>query len=397
MAEDQMRRVLCQLRTAIGRINEEPDGLLGDIDILSPEDMAEMERMNKLVPDDIDECTHDVIYRVAVEKSDTMAVNAWDVDFRYWELNQLSTKLAHHLRSLGVGPETIVPLCFEKSGWAVVAILGVMKAGGAFVFLDPGYPMARLDEIVEQVDAKVLLSSLDQAPLWRGSNIRVLVVDNVSIESLPALPYDSDTGVTPSSSLYVIFTSGSTGKPKGCVIEHHSFLTCARAQASRSHMTATSRILQGSSYSFDVSVMEMLTALTVGACICVPNERVKKRSVVDVINDFRITWAFLTPSIVKFIQPSDVPHLATLILGGEALTTQNIQTWAEHVTLINGYGPSECTIAASANAVSNPDEDPANIGKALGGICWITEAEDHNKLAPLGTIGEVSYRDFPFI
>ncbi|KAK6086190.1 non-ribosomal peptide synthetase protein [Seiridium cupressi] len=389
VAEAQMRRLLHQLKAAIHQLNEEPEEIVSNIDIVSSEDMAEMAEMNANMPDDIHECTHDIIHRTALQRSDAMAVNAWDVDFKYFELDQLSTKLANHLRNLGVGPETIVPLCFEKSGWAIVAVLGVMKAGAAFVFLDPAYPMARLDEIVSQVDAKVVLSSLDQAPLWRVSSVRVLVVDNVSIESLPSVAYRPDTGVTPESALYVIFTSGSTGKPKGCVIEHHSFLTCARAQAARSQMTASSRVLQGASYSFDVSVMEMLTALTVGACVCVPNERIKKRSVIDVINDFRITWAFLTPSVVKFIKPTDIPHLKTLILGGEALTTQNIQTWAGHVNLINGYGPTECTIAATANSITNPNEDPANIGTALGGICWITDADDHNKLAPLGTIGEL--------
>jgi amino acid adenylation domain-containing protein len=265
-----------------------------------------------------------------------------------------------------------------------------MKAGAAFVFLDPGYPMARLNGIVQQVGASVILASLGQAPLWRGSSVPVLIIDNVSIESLPsATNNEVKTRVTPANALYVIFTSGSTGNPKGCVVEHHSFLTCARAQAARSHMTPSSRVLQGASYSFDVSVMEMLTALTVGACICVPNDSIRKRSVTDVINDFRITWAFLTPSLVKFIKPSDIPHLKTLILGGEALTAQNIRTWAGHVRLFNGYGPSECTIAASAHAITSPEEDPSNIGKALGGICWITDPDDYNRLAPLGAIGEL--------
>ncbi|KAK8091788.1 nonribosomal peptide synthase Pes1 [Apiospora hydei] len=389
ISKAQMSRLLFQLRTAVQQLSEEPAMLVRDINIVSPEDMAEMADMNEELPEDIHDLTHDVIHSMALQCSDSMAVNAWDVDFKYSELDQLSTKLAHHLKTLGIGPENVVPLCFEKSGWAVVSVLGIMKAGAAFTFLDPAYPKARLNEIIHQVKAKVILASLDQAPLWRDSSVPVLIIDNVSIESLPTPSRVIHVEATPRNVLYVIFTSGSTGKPKGCVIEHHSFLTCARAQAARSGMTASSRVLQGASYSFDVSVMEMLTALTVGACVCVPNERIKKRSVVDVVNDFRITWAFLTPSVVKFIKPSDIPHLKTLVLGGEALTTQNIKTWAQHLTLINGYGPSECTIAATANRITNPDEDPANIGKALGGICWIADPEDHNKLAPLGTIGEL--------
>ncbi|KAL2015279.1 hypothetical protein VTK56DRAFT_5920 [Thermocarpiscus australiensis] len=392
LSEAQMRRLLRQFETAILDIDtkHEDDGaLVRDVNLVSADDVAEMAKMNETAPDDVQECAHEVIHRVAVERGGSMAVNAWDVDFQYVELDQLSTKLAHHLKSLGVGPETVVPLCFEKSGWAVVAVLGVLKAGAAFVFLDPGYPMVRLSGIVRQVNASVILASLGQAPLWRGSDIPVLIIDNVSVESLPSIADEVDSGVKPSNALYLIFTSGSTGEPKGCVIEHHSFLTCARAQAARSHMTLSSRVLQGASYSFDVSVMEMLTALTVGACVCVPNDSIRKRSVVDVINDFRITWAFLTPSIVKFIKPADIPHLKTLVLGGEALTRQNIRAWAGHVRLINGYGPSECTIAAAAHAVTHVEEDPANIGKALGGICWITDPDDHNKLAPLGTIGEL--------
>ena len=92
------------------------------------------------------------------------------------------------------------------------------------------------------------------------------------------------------------------------------------------------------------------------------------------------------------MKPSDVPCLKTLVLGGEALTRQNVQVWAEHVQLINGYGPSSCTIAASAHSNLTVDTDPANIGKALGGICWIVDPDDHNKLAPMGTIGEVDFR-----
>lgn len=391
LSEAQIRRLLRQFEAAILDIDSkhESGALVRDVNLVSADDVSEMSKMNEVTPGDIDECTHDVIRRMAMERGGAMAVNAWDVDFQYFELDQLSTKLAHHLRSLGVGPETVVPLCFEKSGWAVVAVLGVIKAGGAFVFLDPGYPMARLSGIARQVNASVILASLSQAPLWRGLNMRVLIVDNVSIESLPSVTDVVDTGVKPSNALYLIFTSGSTGEPKGCVIEHHSFLTCAKAQAARSHMTLSSRVLQGASYSFDVSVMEMLTALTVGACVCVPNDSIRKRSVIDVINDFRITWAFLTPSIVKFIKPSNIPHLKTLVLGGEALTRQNIRAWAGHVRLLNGYGPSECTIAASAHAITHADEDPANIGKPLGGICWITDPDDHNKLAPLGSIGEL--------
>lgn len=138
-----------------------------------------------------------------------------------------------------------------------------------------------------------------------------------------------------------------------------------------------------------MSILEIITALTVGACICVPNERAKSRGIATVINNFHINWAFLTPSVVKLIKPEDVPNLRTLILGGEALSTHDVETWAEHLQLVNGYGPSECSIAAAGNPHLTRTTDPANIGRAIGGVCWITEAQDHNRLAPIGTVGEL--------
>ncbi|KAK2767670.1 NRPS [Arachnomyces sp. PD_36] len=386
--EEQMQRMLHQFAAAVQQLNLELPQTIGDIMLFSPEDKAEVLRWNSNMPERVNECAHDVIQRRVQVVPGATAVNAWDVDLTYWELDSLSTKLAHCLRSMGIGPGYVVPLCFEKSGWSIVAILAVMKAGGAFVFLDPAYPMARLQEIVNQVEAKHVLTSLKHAGLWR-SRMEVMIVDQVSIESLPTHTDIPETGVTPHDALYVIFTSGSTGKPKGCVVEHSSFLTGAKAQAECGNMTASSRVLQVASYSFDVSILEIITALTVGACICVPNERAKSRGIANVINNFHINWAFLTPSVVKLIKPEDVPNLRTLILGGEALSTHDVETWAEHLQLVNGYGPSECSIAAAGNPHLTRTTDPANIGRAIGGVCWITEAQDHNRLAPIGTVGEL--------
>lgn len=215
-------------------------------------------------------------------------------------------------------------------------------------------------------------------------------MDSVSIAALPdAGPELPITGATMSSALYVIFTSGSTGVPKGCVIEHRAFLYSCQAQARLLKIRPEDRVLQGCPYSFDVSVMEIMTILLHGACVCVPNERAKNRSMVEVINDFHINWIFLTPSVVKFMEPAEVPTLETLVLGGEAMTRQNIDIWANKVRLINGYGPTECAISAAANNHITLETDPANIGKAVGGICWIVDAENHDKLAPVGTVGEV--------
>ncbi len=298
-----------------------------------------------------------------------MAINAWDVDLTYGDLDLLSSRLAHHLRSLGIGPETWVPLCFEKSGWAIVAMMAWSKPAAALCSWTRRIRWRDSTRSRRRWKPRWLLCSLACSSLWQQHPAmkHVQVVDNVSLESLPSvsgMPIVS--GLTPNSGLYTIFTSGSTGKPKGCVIEHHNFLTTAKAQRVGFNMVSTSRVLSFASYSFDACVWEMMSTLTAGGCVCVPSERAKARSIIDVINDLRITWTFLTPSVAKLFRPADVPCLRTLVLGGEALTRQNVETWAEDVQLINAYGPSECTITCMGIPIPSPDSDPRNIGRGFG-------------------------------
>jgi non-ribosomal peptide synthetase component F len=348
--------------------------------------MEQIWRWNSSCPPAVEECVHTLIYRKAIKTPEATAVHASDAVLTYREVDQLSTRLAHHLVSCGVGPEVIVPLCFEKSAWTVVAMVAVIKAGGALLFVDPQHPVARTKTVLAKVDAKMIICSRMYSGLVTsfGTNLATVVVSKDSIEKLPRQTTLPTTTVRPDNILYVIFTSGSTGTPKGCVIEHRSFLSGAMKQAAASSMKPTSRVCQLAAYTFDVSILEQLTALTVGACVCVPGEEARAKGPTFIMNDFNINWCFLTPSLAKMIKPSDVPHLEVLILGGEALSREDVETWASHVQLANGYGPSECSIAATANSRLSFTTDPSNIGYALGGVCWITDANDPNTLVPIG-------------
>jgi non-ribosomal peptide synthetase component F len=189
--------------------------------------------------------------------------------------------------------------------------------------------------------------------------------------------------------LYVIFTSGSTGKPKGCEIENRAFLSGSIRHAERADIDHTTRILQLASYTFDVSMLEILTALVHGSCICTPDMALMANGPAHIVSEYKITWTFMTPSLVKLMAPSMVPTLKTLALGGEPLSKIDVETWAGHVQLINGYGPSECSVAATGNTEMTSDTDPANIGFPVGGICWIVDTDDHDLLLPPGEIGEL--------
>ncbi|EFY90995.1 peptide synthetase [Metarhizium acridum CQMa 102] len=389
LAEEEAVNIGATFAKAISLIVLHPDQKLNDLELISDRDLASIWGWNKTQPRVIDRCVHHIIQSRVEQQPHALAICGWDACMTYRQLEDYSNRLAHHLSGLGIGPEVIVPLCFEKSAWAIVALLGVVKAGGAFAFIDPSHPKGRRDDIISQIASTLVLTSVAQAGQWTDSGLKVVPLGPQSVDALTLQTQPPVTAVRPNNILYIIFTSGSTGRPKACVVEHSSFCSGAVAQAEVANMDSSSRVLQLASFSFDVSLLEIMTALMHGACICMPSAASMNEGVAKLINTFQITWAFLTPSLVKVIDPRDVPDLKTLILGGEALSKSDIDTWAEHVQLGNGYGPSECSVAAAGNPNLTPSTSPSNIGRAVGGLCWIVNAEDHNKLVPVGCVGEL--------
>jgi amino acid adenylation domain-containing protein/non-ribosomal peptide synthase protein (TIGR01720 family) len=346
-------------------------------------------RWNEEVPERIEECAHELIQKQVHSRPNAIAVDAHDATFTYAELDEASNRIAHYLVGLGIQPEDVVALCFEKSAWAIAGILGILKSGAAMVFLDQQHPESRREYITTVAEAKVIIYSRQQAHLFESNSLPSFIVSKDTLESLPHHDAAPTTTVKPSNLLYIIFTSGSTGTPKGCLIEHQAFCSGSIRHAKRACILSSSRVLQLASYTFDVSILEILTSLIHGACICTPDMAMMANGPAHIVNEYRITWTFMTPSLVKLMAPSMVPTLKTLALGGEPLSKIDVETWAGHLHLVNGYGPSECSIAATGNTEMTPDSDPANIGFPVGGICWIVDADDHDVLLPPNTVGEL--------
>ena len=386
---EQVRRVVYQFRHVINQlINPPKEQVVADLELLSPEDRDQIQAWSQELPAAANICAHHAIGERVISQPEAPAVSAWDASFTYRELDRLSTKIANRLISLGIGPETFVALCFEKSAWAVVSMLAVMKSGGAFVPLDPSHPMSRRQEIIGQVRAKVLLISTLQAHSQDWGTIPVVVANSAWADMPDTAPIAQCKEVQPNNTLYVIFTSGSTGKPKGFVIEHSAFCSAAMGQGRATFMDSQSRIFQFSSYSFDVSILEIVTGLIFGGCICISSTEASK-DIAKTMRDMRVTWTCLTPSVVRLVQPQSVPDLKTLVLGGEAVWKTDIKAWSENVQLVLGYGPSECSVAATVSKVLTPQSDPDNFGHSVASVSWIVEPNDHNRLAPLGAVGEI--------
>lgn len=149
------------------------------------------------------------------------------------------------------------------------------------------------------------------------------------------------------------------------------------------------RFLQFASYTFDACLVEILTTLVMGGTVCVPSETDRTNgNIATAMEQMGVTMALLTPSFARVLEPSQVPHLKTLILGGEAMSQSHVATWADKVNLVNAYGPSECAVVATVNPHISRSSNPANLGRGLG-RCWIVDPRNHDRLAPVGSVGEL--------
>lgn len=353
---------------------------------------------NATVPAVVERCVHDIFIEIAHEQPESPAICAWDGELTYGHLDELSTRLARYLTEVGIGPGTIVPLCFEKSMWMPVAMLGVMKAGGASVALDSSQPVERLLGIIQQVGSQVILtSSLNYELASKLTESTPIIVDR---ESLTSHQFKTTVGeddsirpasvpTKPSDLLYVVFTSGSTGTPKGAMITHSNFSSAARYQQPFLHLHQHSRIYDFASYSFDVSWANFLNAITSGGCLCIPSEHDRKNRIEDSMRELRANYVEATPSVAELLNPESLPKLDVLVLGGELLVQERLSCINAPGNVINTYGPAECTITSTGVKVMPGGPDIKSIGRGLGTITWVVDSDNHDRLVPLGDVGEL--------
>jgi non-ribosomal peptide synthetase component F len=362
MSKGQANHVLQTFNQILSSLSEGLQQSVADVQVLSLYSQNALLDWNKDVPEVVESCIHDVIHLQALNRPDKMAVCAWDETWTFAQLDELSTKVANHLAQLGVKPEVRVPLCFEKSAWTIVAMIGVMKAGGAFVPMDPSHPLPRLKDLVRQVDAKLILCSPKQAELSMRLSKNVGVISDL-VTGRHSQYLDKNhsrmegTRANPNNAAYVLFTSGSTGTPKGVVIEHRAFCSGAFVHSPAMNILSSSRVLQFASYSFDASLVEILSTLMSGGCVCVPSEEDRLNNLSKAMNALRVNTAVITPSVAALLSPEELPVLRSMVLAGEAIPPSVFDTWSHAVRLINGYGPTECSVAAVVNSNMNAELD----------------------------------------
>jgi len=329
------------------------------------------------------------VFEDQVERTpDAVAVTFEGGQLSYAELNRSANRLANHLRSIGVSEDVMVGICMDRSIEMITALLATLKSGGAFVPIDPAYPLARLSFMLEDSRIAVLLTQSAVTENLPSHWAKEVPVD-AEWETISRHSDENLAGEESGQSLaYVIYTSGSTGVPKGVLVAHDGVCNLAKAQIGIFDVQPESRVLQIASLSFDASVSEIFMALLSGATLCLAKqESVFGATLVRTLKEQSITTATIPPSVLATVPEEEMSALKTLVVAGEACPIELAKKWARGRSLLNAYGPTETTVCAS---IGRYDENviKLTIGRPIANH-KIYLLDSDLRPAPVGVGGEI--------
>ncbi|MFL5802017.1 MAG: amino acid adenylation domain-containing protein, partial [Roseiflexaceae bacterium] len=341
-----------------------------------------------------EKCVHELFERQVEKSPDPIAVTQEEESVSYGELNARANQLAHALRELGVGPDRRVAVCMERGVDVVIALLATLKAGGAYMPLDPAYPAERLAYLLEDSGPVVLLTHGPAREALRGITTIVPMLD-LDRAQLPWSSQNGDNlerarvGVDATSLAYVIYTSGSTGLPKGIMVEHRNLVNFIAWHSK------TFRLRPGDGCScvvglgFDASACEIWPTLCAGAGLLMPSAATARNSelLMEWWRQQPIAVSVLPTPMAEFVfaRGIDNKSLRALITGGDRVQ-QLAPSWAKFV-VTNNYGPTETTVVATSGCLTSSDER-IHIGAPISNT-QIYILDESLQLAPVGVTGEL--------
>ncbi|RJE24545.1 Condensation domain protein [Aspergillus sclerotialis] len=269
-------------------------------------------------------------------------------------------QLAQLLREKGVVLEQIVPMTLEKSINSIVAMFGILVAGGAFLPLGPENPRERNLGILEDSESTIVITDRLNAKFFNDTKYEIVVIDDVEWDTIP-ITRQVVPGLKPDCLAYVIYTSGSTGKPKGTLISHGAITAALEGILHATAMDNSRRILWSLNYTFDGSYYPLFPTLATGRTLCVAPQNTILSNLAEIINSMRVDQTNLTPTMAGLLHPDDVPTLKILATGGEPVTPHMLTVWAPRIKVYTSYGPTEATICVTTRIVT-PDMNIRNVG-----------------------------------
>jgi amino acid adenylation domain-containing protein len=323
-----------------------------------------------------DVCAHHLFERQAARTPDAVAVVSKDGRLTYRELNERANQVAHFLRRNGVGPETLVGVCLERSLELVIGLLGVWKAGGAYIPLDPAYPTERLSFMVGDAGIRVLLTESKCRGLFPSSSVAVVCLDDDWPSLAREITANPSTDVSPANLAYVMYTSGSTGQPKGAMILHAGLVNYLCWAIETYAVEPGASVPVHSSIAFDLTVTSLYPALLAGGQAELLAEDVGAQNLIAALRARRnrclvkITPAHLDV-LTHELRAEELAGLTkTFVIGGENLPAESLNLWrdlAPSSRLINEYGPTETVVGCCIHEVGPSDRrnGPVPIGRPI--------------------------------
>ena len=348
-------------------------------------------------------CLHQLFEQQVTESPENIAVYSQDTVYTYLELDQRANKLAHYLIELGVNINDTVGLSFNKHPDMIVAIMAILKAGGGYVPLDPGYPEDRLQYMIEDSGINILITQQELEARLPTSNCNIVSVDRQWAEIATRENSRPDIEVPLDSLAYIIYTSGSTGVSKGVMIEHDSIVNYTLAAQDAFGFSQADKVLQFASISFDTAGEEIFPTLACGASLYLADENMKasakgfiegcRREDISFVDLPTAFWHQITAAIVedKLALPESI---RCLIIGGERAQPQAVANWLElknNIKLVNTYGPTECTIVSSYCELNTDNSDrnqEVPIGIPVKNL-YAYVLDKKMQLVPIGVTGEL--------
>ncbi len=391
---ETIERLLSHYETMLAAIVRTPSLPISQLPLLNARERQQiLVEWNHRETDYQPECVHRLFEQQVEQRPEQAALEFGNERVSYRELNERANRLGRYLRELGVGPEVIVGLCVERSVEMVVAVLGVLKAGGAYLPLDPAYPIERLSFMLEETAVPLLLTE----ERLRGRLPREIVATVITLDrdwAEQESEYDGEnfaSEVSVENLAYVIYTSGSTGRPKGVCVTHYGVRNLAQMQQHEFGLSSADRVMQFASLSFDASVWEMFGTLSTGATLCLPDP---KAPWVTEMERQAINVVLVPPSLLAATESQTIGQLRSLIVGGEACSRKVAMAWSDKAPqMANAYGPTEATVAVSVSRdmrkeLEESDEREPSIGRVIENT-ELYIVDEQMQPAPVGVIGEL--------
>lgn len=370
-----------------------PEHSLNELQLLSDSELESLETFNKTeksLPEP--ETLQAVIEQWAESTPDQIAILLPDHAVSYAELNAKANQFARYLKEEhGLQKEEPVAVLLNRSEWLPVAMLGIMKAGGSYLPIDPDYPAARITFMIEDAQARVLVVHSDDLFSFPDLSGELFAID-LQLEEVEEVTENVDYGVRSNQLAYVIYTSGSTGKPKGVMLEHKGFINMVYSQIQGFGVLSSDRIAQFASPSFDASMYETFMAFFAGATLCpIPKEVIQDSRMFEAyISEFEIDVITIPPVYLNLLDRRVMQRLKTIVTAGEAAVVQDALAYSRHLQYINAYGPTEDSVCASYHRV-DPNRDYQGsipIGTpTINNKIWVLGS--NQELLPPGCSGEI--------